>query len=367
MSFASLPLELIHQVASHADLPALAALSATSHSFHPAADRELYRHLDLSPSSRSLSAILTLAHTPHLAHHVRSLSLSLPVPYPVLRAYARAIARALQHMPALTELHLVLDPSASWILDLLPSKASYPSLHTFSASFPLDAPVARFLARTPRLTSLALSTTISCSPSAAAPSMDQPTPALTPAAVPPTSIPHLTHFSGALAAAAALAPGRPLVSVHALDGDLSPAAAAALGASLAVLSASTRAPLVPLLHALAARMPALAYLRLTAPLPLTTFPDMVRAHPLAFPPARPLTPAQSFYEDVACALDALPALVDFELAGMHWPSHVDTEHPAPKRVWQSVPRTPTHADADADAYTDADAADDLYEDLDILF
>jgi hypothetical protein len=328
MAFAQLPLELVDAIANHSSQPALAALSTTCRKFNATAERLLYRNLDLSSAKHNICAILSILARPERAAYVHTFSVVVDSKTPALRPFYLAVTQALAGMTALTDLHLGVDPGASWILDALPPSAAYPSLRTFVSSLPFDAPMCDFLSRTPALL------TLEVAPSEAA---------LPPPALPASAVKQLTHYSGSLAGAKTLA-GRPIVTLHTFGGDLTLDVLSMFSNSpLGVLSATTGVQLVPFLQALATHAPELVYLRLAAALPFS------RDSP---------APNAGFHEQVAAALEALTHLVDFELEGMHWPCH--TEEDSSRRVWQRVPSTPTPS-------TPVLEFDDLYAELELLY
>ncbi|KZV69139.1 hypothetical protein PENSPDRAFT_609144 [Peniophora sp. CONT] len=327
MAFANLPLELVDAVATHLDAPALAALSYTCRDFHATAERLLYRDLSLSSNQHNTRAVLSIVARPERAAYVHTLSVTLNSSTPALRSFYIALSRALATMTALTDLQLRVDAGASCILNELPASMVYPSLRSFVTSLPFDASMSKFLSRTPALLNLEVA----------------PTEAAAPLALPTSAVRQLTHYSGSLAGAKALV-GRPIVTLHSFDGDLSLETLSEFSkAPLGVLTATTGTQLVPFLQALAVHAPELVYLRLTAALPFG------RDSP---------SPNAIFYEQVASALDALTHLAGFELEGMHWPCH--TEEDSTRRVWQRVPSTPTPS-------TPVIESNDLYAELELLY
>ncbi|KAI0316718.1 hypothetical protein OF83DRAFT_1084088 [Amylostereum chailletii] len=395
MSLALLPLELLHALCLHAPNPALAALARTNSLLADAANCVLYRHLSLSSHPRSLPLLRLLAENPARARLVRSLSLVVDPSHLLLRNFYSLLARALNNMPELHDLALHLPPAATWILA---HPTPHPRLRVFTSTFPLDPHLAAFLASTPALRQLELGSSLpfpppgppppsiptsppsspppppSANSNSAPPFPSHPPDPLPPSPPPlspssPTSwAPPTSRASSSPAApsrpststtatcpktpwngspARKLVPGRPLQTVHLHDGDLSEDAVEWLARStapLSILGAVTSAPLVPFLSSLAPRLPHLAHLRILAP----------------FHDAPPLS-TNAFYDDVAAALDAMPALVDFELSGVHWaPSYRPCDH-GPKRVWHSPPCAPDRLDPPPeDAF-------DFYSDLFLVY
>ncbi|KAL0949569.1 hypothetical protein HGRIS_009618 [Hohenbuehelia grisea] len=326
MSFHSIPTELIDAVAAYLNPNDLVALAQTAHVFFPIAQRLLYRHLTISPCARNLSVVATLARRPDLAHFVRSFAIYLDADVAPLRAFYRRLATALSHMSELTSLQLYTDPSASWVL-AHSCQTQFPRLQHFACSFQIDTNVAQFLEKTPALTELELD-------------FVPDTHVSTPFALIPTSIPLLDHFVGPAHAASVIVPGRPVNSVHLTSGDLTAETVQSLAlatADVSLLCASTSSQPVPLLESVSSKLPRLAYLRL-----MTTF---------TFAKA----PEPAFYERIANALNAMPALITFELSGMHWGSYTKPQN-GDQRVWQSNPPSvdeePVDHDLDGDFYAD---------------
>src|ERR1700761_8486071 len=150
MSFTMLPQELLDAVCENLSPPDLARLSHTASFLHLPAQRQLYRHVAISPSRRNLSVVLTMARKPHIAHLVRSFAIDLDSYSTLLSPFYQQLARALSSMTQLTSLHLFVDPSASWILWNL----SFSKLIHCACPYTLDSHVSAFLGRTPALLEL---------------------------------------------------------------------------------------------------------------------------------------------------------------------------------------------------------------------
>jgi len=327
MSLIMLPLELLDAVCENLPLGALARLSYTSSSVYPAVQRQLYRHVDISPARRNLGIVLTMARKPEIARHVRSFSIDLDSYSTLLRPFYQQLACALSSMSELTSLHLFVDPSASWVLDEM---ISCSRLVHFACLFSLDSHVSSFLERTPALLELEVD------------SMpfrhEGPTSVLTTSA-----IPQLQQFIGSSQAAEAIIPSRPLTSVQLTAGDLTEDVVTRLSestASISTLSATTSSAPAALLQTLSLRMQCLVYVRLK-----TTY---------NFPEA----PDVNFYEHIAGFLYALPALQTFELSGIHWGSQ-ERKDSTTQRVWQSQPLK-SELDSDPDVLLDIDPYSDLF-------
>ncbi|KAI0301809.1 hypothetical protein B0F90DRAFT_1715500 [Multifurca ochricompacta] len=317
LSLPRLPIELLDIISSNLSNSDLVALSRTSSLFYPIAQRILYRNLVLSSSHHNLSVIVTLSKKPFIARFVRALSITIDPCLPVMRPFYNALTHALSAMSELTSLHLSLDTHLSWVLTPTTRPFTYPRLHSFTSSFPLDAHVTAFLERTPALERLELDTA-PVSGTTHLPHLSH------------TAIPRLSHFMGSCQAVKVIVPGRPLESIHIHDGDLSEDEVACLAQStghIAVLGVITSALLVPFLQSLARHLPYLAYLRLMAPFHLSSKPS-----------------DDTFYEQVASTLTSMPKLLDFELSGMHWGSSYQANEAGCKRIWQAAPmRTvPSH-------------------------
>ena len=261
MSFPSLPLELLQAIARLLPQHALPAFARTSSALAQLAQRVLYRHL--TPTHRTLVLIPLLARKQHIARHVRSFHLALDPAAPIFAPFYTLLVDALHNMSDLHSLHLHLDPSASWVL----RSAAPTHLVHFTATFPLDDNVARFLHLTPALRELELDSTIR-------------SPASLPS-LPETSIPRLEQFIGSSCAASLVVPGRPVSSIHLHESTLSEDDIPLLARSSAqvlVLQAITNSSPVPFLHLLCHHLPHLAYLRVSCTHPLSHSPVSCLIH-----------------------------------------------------------------------------------------
>ena len=176
MALTALPVELIDAVLSPLALnhDALAAAARTSRLLNTCATRLLYRHLSISAYAKNLALIPHLARHPHLAAHVRTFSVHLDDAEPAVVPTYSELQRALRLMTNLMSLALYVDASASWILsppqreggqksDGIPisGPAFYPRLEHLTCNFPFDPHLESFLAQTPALISLTLSSVLS--------------------------------------------------------------------------------------------------------------------------------------------------------------------------------------------------------------
>ncbi|OBZ76529.1 hypothetical protein A0H81_03535 [Grifola frondosa] len=315
-------------------LPTLASVARTCAAINPSATRLLYRHLSVSAYARNLSVVNTLAIRPDLARFVRTFSITLDDTDPVFRAFYVDLQRALASMMHLTDLTLLIDASASWVLSNGGQLQGtlYPFLEQFVCAFPLDASVLGFIARTPGLRSLQLPVLPSIVDSLL-----------------PTHIPRLVSYTGPASLLPILA-SRPLTTLHLLD-DLSldnipppvvstrtsetisfsghtvhPDGEMDTQAHVQVLSAVTSAPPAQVLEALALAYPGLVCLRLMTTAAFWEAPDM------------------TFYTRIASTLSTLPSLAVFELSGMHWASRPKSPSssfsPSVEKEWLSPPITP---------------------------
>ncbi|KAH9951805.1 hypothetical protein B0H21DRAFT_192591 [Amylocystis lapponica] len=350
MSLSVLPAELFDAIceplASHPST--LAVLARTSATLNASAIRVLYSSLTISSYARNLSAICTLASRPDLARLVRSFSITLSDHDAGFHSFYALLQRALIRMPQLVLLDLLVDASASWVLSGVQSL--YAHLEHFSCSFPLDAHLSAFLARTPALLSLQIS--------ASSPALETIQPFA------PSHIPRLSSYTGPASLIPLLAP-RPLTTLH-LSGDLtlsdipqpdgastnaqmlpdsvrpSQTDASTSGTQVQVLSAVTSVPPAPILAALARAYPSLVCLRLMTTCAFWEVPDM------------------TFYKRIAETLATLPDLSVFELSGMHWEqrtkSRVSAHSPQADamREWISPPVTPRAVEFVADVEEEAE-------------
>ncbi|KAF4602295.1 hypothetical protein EYR40_005500 [Pleurotus pulmonarius] len=328
MLFSAIPAELRDRVCAFLPKNDLLALAATSSLFLPVAQRRLYRHLAVSPAAHNLQLITVLARNPRLARLVRTLAVNVPHGAALLNAFYRDLAAALSLMTELIDLEICIDPAASWVLSHTPNTI-FARLTRFSSTFPFDSHVTNFLERIPALTELELD--------------PDPVSSHTESIAPlsPSILSALNEFTGPSHVARAVVPGRPVQSIHITSGDLTTETVQTLKAATAdvvMLCASTSAQPVPFLQSLTLHLPRIEYLRLMTTYTFTEAPDA------------------AFYESVANALNTLPALVTFELSGMHWGSYT-TPQEGDKRVWQSQPLT-----ADSPSEADLVIDDDLYFD-----
>jgi len=293
-----LPLELFEAVLRFLHPADLASVARTSASAYPVAVRVLYRDLTVSQSGPvPPSAVLTLAHRPDIARHVRHFQVLSGT---FFRSFYRRLATALSTMTALVSLDIFIDGPGSWVL---PDSLVYPQLQHFASSFPFDCNVAKFLGNAPTLESVHVDSV-----------------PVTPPALAQDSMARLVEFTGCSAAAVALVPGRPVESIHINSGELTDDMVPALAKSTAlvtVLSVTTDSAPVILLQALGHNLPHIMYLRITSTRNLHAPPTSI------------------FYEEVAGALALFPNLQSFELSGMYWSSSKKPEDR--QRVWQSAP------------------------------
>jgi hypothetical protein len=211
-------------------------------------------------------------------------------------------------MTEATSLNILVDSSASWVLEKAGQNVTYHRLQQLTCAFPFDSNVAQFLVKAPALLELEVDS-MPFEPSPPIPSLS------------PTTIPHLIQFIGSARAARAIVPGRPLQSIHLNEGDLveeDVACLAQANANVLVLGATASTPPVALLESIARHLPHLAYLRIMTTYHFTHAPEI------------------GFMDQVANALSTLPDLTAFELSGMHWGSSKRADDGS-KRVWQSAP------------------------------
>lgn len=347
MLFAAIPAELRDRVCAFLPKNDQLALAATSSAFLPVAQRRLYRHLAVSPAAHNLPVIAVLARNPQLARLVRTLSVNVPHGAGLLNAFYRDLATALSLMTELIDLEMSIDPAASWVLSHT-RNTMFSRLTRFSSTFPFDSHVTNFLERIPALTELELD--------------PDPVSSHTETIAPlsPSILSALSEFTGPSHVARAVVPGRPVQSIHITSGDLTTETVQSLKAATAdivMLCASTSAQPVPFLQSLTLHLPRIVYLRLMTTYTFTEAPDAVSfflSNCCSSPSL--IASIQAFYESVANALNTLPALVTFELSGMHWGSYT-TPQEGDKRVWQSQPLT-----ADSPSEADVVIDDDLYFD-----
>jgi hypothetical protein len=260
-----LPVELIDGICQDVSPRDLANLSQTSAFMCPIAQRHLYRHVHISPSSNNLSIVFTLARRPQIALFVRSFSVRVGQGSQICQSFYPALADVIAHMSGLVSLDIDIDSEASWVLTHCPRPCAYPYMLRFTTSFRFDSNVAAFLAATPALLELGL----------------DPVPDSIPYPIPilrPSTIPHLIQFFGSTRAAKAIIPGRPIEAVHLHNGDLTEDVVISLAhstASVVALDAATRYLPIVLLELLARHLPALAFCRIATTQPFTKAPDIV--------------------------------------------------------------------------------------------
>ncbi|KAJ7085130.1 hypothetical protein B0H15DRAFT_783322 [Mycena belliarum] len=236
----------------------IAALCGVSRAFRRAAERALYNTLHISDADPRLAE--TLAGSPRLAALVEALTVQVArrgaaedegdseAPageLPPLDAYWATVARALRHMPRLRHLTVdIADPAetrTAWVLGGAPGAFQ---LRTFQCDFDWDPALAAFLGTQHELHDLALRDYRALAdpraPPVEAPDADSdiPPPHDTPA------LPRLATLECTFsAAAAALAPGRPLTRLKTC---FSTPDAAGKRAELAALLAALRRAARPL-------------------------------------------------------------------------------------------------------------------------
>ncbi|TFK56062.1 hypothetical protein OE88DRAFT_699757 [Heliocybe sulcata] len=319
MSLSTLPPELLDGVCQSLATQDLVALSRTSSTFYPVAQRLLYRHIHASSHARNLSVVVTLAKRLDLASCVQSFSLVVDdASPPVFPSFYRLLRKSLAAMQALKTLSLFIPPSMSWVLDSGAVRADpcYQRLEQFACSFPFDSDVTTFLGRTPALLELEVDSMPSLTPS--------PIPTL-----PSISIPHLAQFIGSSEQAAAVVPGRPVESVHLYGGDLTEDVMCSLSQSVApviALGANTTMSPISFLESVTRHLPSIAFLRVTA--------ENIDS----------VLPNAEWYQQIANKLDRLPNLSAFELSGIHWGSLKPQDQK--QRVWQARPLSPLGFAAD---------------------
>jgi hypothetical protein len=273
MSLPSLPVELLDNILQYTASAELVALSQTCSHISPVALRLLYRHIVISPWSRNINAVTTLAKRSDLAHFVRSFSITTAAFPPLFPAFYRLLASVLSSITEVTSLHLLIDSSASWVMEKIGDNVTYSRLQQFNCSFPLDSIVTEFLARTPALLQLEVDF-LPCVPSSPIPTL------------PVATIPHLVQFIGSPRAARAIVPGRPLDNIQLSEGDLIEEDLACLAkgtADVLVLGATASTPPVPLLESIARHLPHLAYLRIMTTYHFTQAPEAVSFIPTCPP------------------------------------------------------------------------------------
>jgi hypothetical protein len=265
MSLPTLPPELVDNIILYVAPADLVAVSHTCSSLCPVAQLLLYRHIAITPWSRNINVVATLAKRSDLAHFVRSFSITTAADPSLFSAFYRLLADALSGMTEVMSLNLLVDSGASWVLEKSGRNVTYRRLEQFNCSFPLDFTVAEFLSKTPALLQLEVDS-MPCVPSRPIPSLSA------------TTIPRLAQFIGSTRAARAIVPGRPLQSIHLNEGDLGEedlASLAQANADVLVLGATASTPPVPLLESIARHLPHLTCLRIMTTYHFTQAPEVV--------------------------------------------------------------------------------------------
>ncbi|KZT26928.1 hypothetical protein NEOLEDRAFT_1089644 [Neolentinus lepideus HHB14362 ss-1] len=313
MSLSTLPPELLDGVCQNLSTEDLVALSRSSSSFYPVAQRLLYRHIHASTHARNLSVVVTLAKRLDLASHVQSFSLVVDDTYsPVFPSFYRLLRKSLAAMQGLKTLSIFVPPSMSWVLDAdaVGADPCYHRMEQFACSFPFNSDVIAFLRRAPALLELELDSVPSLTP--------LPFPSL-----PSTSIPHLAQFIGSSEQATGVVPGRPVESIHLYGGDLTEDVMCSLSQStvpVIALGANTTMSPIVFLESVTRYLPSIAFLRVTA--------ENIDS----------VLPNAELYQQIANKLDRLPNLSAFELSGIHWGSLKPQDQK--QRVWQARPLSP---------------------------
>ena len=257
------PPELLDSICTHLPTPDLLSVASASYTLSAVAQRTLYRNISITPATRNLPVLDTLAARPHTAAHVRTFSITLHHEQP--HAFYTLLAKALEQMTELSSLTLFLDADASWVLN---SVARYLSLTSFASSFPFDSNLVDFLSRTPAIVDLQVGSAL--------PANDQPEMNL-----PSTSIPNLARFTGPYHTARAVVPQRPIealflsevISDDSIFGQLSLSKS-----NIAIFDAVVSLGLLPCVTAISQSMPSLHYLRLMTVAPLDEHFDPVRLY-----------------------------------------------------------------------------------------
>ncbi|KAL5488122.1 hypothetical protein ACEPAI_6230 [Sanghuangporus weigelae] len=321
MPLPDLPLDVLDLVCDFVDQHELVTVAASAPVLYPFAQHHLYRRIALANPKDAVRCLKTLQRSPHLARHVRSLSLRLDPCTPVLGSFVDLLASGLAVMVNLVTLDVVVPHNASRAFFAPEIYGSlYMRLTHFSCNLPLDDAICSFLQRVPAVKELQLGEYEATLPA----SMTlQSVPML-----PATALPRLAFFMGPSDAATVLVPGRPLESVHLYPGDLSDEVLDALSRAsspITVLGALTHSLSPSTLQCLADSLPHLHFLRIMTMYHASNPPD------------------ESFYAQVVQILSALPDLVGAELAGFRWFSWKDTAsaqgHTKPTCL--TTPPTPT--------------------------
>jgi len=248
MSIHTLPAEILDAVCRDLSPTHLAAFARSAKPILPVARRLLYR--EISISTPNLFLVHTLAEKPSLALHVRTFTIRSE-PSSLFDSFYRLLAIALANMKDLTSLSLFVDPSASWVI-ASPRLPFYPRLSHFASSFSFNAHVAAFLTKADALLQFEIDNFVDIT--------GPPIPPL-----PSTCIPRLSKFIGCPRVANAIVPGRPVHTIHLLEGDITETDIIQLAKSSApiiIFDATTSCQPTPLLDTFTQFMPRLNYLRI---------------------------------------------------------------------------------------------------------
>ncbi|KAL5508323.1 hypothetical protein ACEPAH_5942 [Sanghuangporus vaninii] len=321
MPIPDLPLDVLDLVCDFLDQHDLVSAAASAPVLYPFAQHHLYRRIALANPKDAVRCLKTLQRSPHLARHVRSLSLRVDPCTPVLKSFVDLLASGLAVMVNLLTLDVVVPHNTSRAFF---APEIYGSLYTrlthFSCNLPLDDAICSFLQRVPAVKELQLGEYEATLPASIT---LQSVPVL-----PATALPRLAFFMGPSDAAKVLVPGRPLESVHLYPGDLSDEVLDALSRAsspITVLGAFTHSLSPSTLQCLADSLPHLHFLRIMTMYHASNPPD------------------EAFYAQVVQILSALPDLVGAELAGFRWFSWKDTTSTQgnTKPTSLTTPPTPT--------------------------
>lgn len=282
----SLPLDVVDAVCAFVPTVDLLNVATASSLLHPLALRRIYRFVELTTPEQAVHCLRSLDKHPQLARYVRVFSLRLDSRKAVDECYAsfRPLLRdVLSRMDGLVELELVVAPADGTLVfkGLDPLSPSYPRLSRFSTNLSLDSAMCSFLERTPALRDLQLGEQ--------SPSIVHPVKPLSTSA-----LPNLSIFMGSMASVVAIAPGRPLESVHLYSAtpssssspseeeELSPEVLSALAQSsgpITVFGALTRSLSLETVRGLTESLPHLHHLRIMTMYHAQTahHPDEVRS------------------------------------------------------------------------------------------
>ena len=248
MPIHTLPPEILDAVCRDLSPTHLAAFALSAKPILPVACRLLYR--EISVSTRNLSVVHTLAEKPSLALHVRTFTVRSQGSS-LLDSFYRRLAIALANMKDLTSLSLFVDPCASWVI-ASPRLPVYPRLSPFACSFSFNSDVAAFLSKADALLQFEIDNFADI--------LGPPIPP-----IPGTSVPRLSEFIGPPRVANSIVPGRPVHTIHLLQGDITETDIIHLGKSSApvmIFDATTSCQPTPLLDTFTQFMPHLIYLRI---------------------------------------------------------------------------------------------------------